>query len=414
MNWQKWLLSGLKRLMLVRKNMLLFSRLVGLLVLTASLAVVAQDNCLEVDGVAVIENGDVAFARQMAIRDALAQAALSSQVQVTAQSETKNFALTRQTAQFAAQQRVTSMNVEGEEREGNSLRVRVSACLSESAKTCPNYIARYAPRVAVASVAVQDVYSAKDIVDLEAGYQGELFNRLWTSGQRNIEQLNTAADLYPGRPIAPNLSSAILQPIADKTLAQFLVLTVVRSLDWDVEQSRLAKEVRQYFRYEKEPSKRTVSVEWFIVDLNQRRLFAQGEAFRTIQETDVRVGRDKPFGSRQFFTTPTGQSFDYVIGEQVKSVVDKLACEPIAVPIAEIDKEKIIVPIGIDSGVQQGDVLAIYSKITRPYRIGSIELGEDMEPTAFLRVQKVLPQFIVGSFEGKKGVVQAGDLVKSW
>jgi hypothetical protein len=205
-----------------------------------------------------------------------------------------------------------------------------------------------------------------------------------------------------------------LQPIADKTLAQFLVLTVVRSLDWDVEQSRLAKEVRQYFRYEKEPSKRTVSVEWFIVDLNQRRLFAQGEAFRTIQETDVRVGRDKPFGSRQFFTTPTGQSFDYVIGEQVKSVVDKLACEPIAVPIAEIDKEKIIVPIGIDSGVQQGDVLAIYSKTTRPYRIGSIELGEDMEPTAFLRVQKVLPQFIVGSFEGKKGLVQAGDLVKSW
>ncbi len=391
-----------------------FSRLVGLLVLMASFAVVAQDNCLEVDGIAVIDNGDLAFARQMAIRDALAQAALSSQVQVTAQSETKNFALTRQTAQFAAQQRVTSMKVESEEREGNSLRVHVSACLSDAVKTCPNYIARYAPRVAVASVAVQDVYSAKDIVELEAGYQGELINRIWSSGQRNVLQLDSASDLYPGRPIVPNLSPAILQPIADKTLAQFLVLTVVRSLDWEVEQSRVAKEVRQYFNYDKEPTKRTVNVAWFIIDLNQKRIFAQGEAFRTIQESDVRVGRDKPFGSRQFFTTPTGQSFDYVIGEQVKSVIDKLACEPIAVPIAEIDKEKIIVPINIDSGVQQGDVLAVYSKTTRPYRIGNIELGEDLEPTAFLRVQKVLPQFIVGSFEGKKGVVQAGDLVKSW
>jgi hypothetical protein len=306
------------------------------------------------------------------------------------------------------------MKVESEEREGNNLRVKVSACLSASAKTCPNYLARYSPRVAVASVAVQDVYSAKDIVDLESGYQGELFNRLWSSGQRNVEQLATAADLYPGRPIAPNLSPAVLQPVADKTLAQFMVLTVIRSLDWEVEQHALSKEVRQYFRYEKEPSRRTVSVDWFIVDLNQRRIFAQGNAYRQVQESDVRIGRDKPFASKQFFATSTGQSFDYVIGEQVKSIVDKLACEPIAVPIAEIDKNKIIVPIAIDSGVQQGDILAIYSKTTRPYRIGNIDLGEDLEPTAFLRVYKVLPQFIVGSFEGKKGLVQAGDLVKSW
>jgi hypothetical protein len=350
----------------------------------------------------------------MAIRDALAQAALSSQVHVNAQAETQNFALTRQSAQFAAQQRVTNMKVESEEQEGNTLRVHVSACLSDLAKTCPNYIARYQPRVAIASVAVQDEYSAKDILDLAPGYQGELFNRLWSSGQRNIEQISTATDLYPGRPIAPNLSPTILQAISDKSLAQFLVLTVVRSLDWEVEQLGIVKDVRQYFHYEKEPNKRTVSVDWFVVDLNQQRIFAQGSAYRQIQDSEVRVGRDKPFGSRQFFTTPTGQSFDYVINEQVKSVIDKLGCEPIAMPIAEIDKGKVVVPIGIDAGVQQGDILAVYSKTSRPYRIGTIDLGEDLEPTAFLRVQKVLPKFIVGSFEGKKGLVQAGDLVKSW
>lgn len=383
--------------------------------LAASFAAIGQSNCVEVDGIAVIENGDVAFARQMAIRDALAQAALSTQVNVNAQSETKNFMLTRQTAQFAAQRRVTGMKLESEEREGNSLRVHISACLSDLPQTCPNYIARYNPRIAVASVAVQDVYSAKDIVDLETGYQGELFNRLWSLGQRNIEQVITASDLYPGRPITPNLSPTLLQPIMDKTLAQFLVLTIVRSLDWEVEQSNFTKEVRQYFRYDKEPTKRTVNVDWYLIDLNQKRIFMQGSSYRQIQDSDVRVGRDKPFGSRQFFTTPTGQSFEYVLDEQVKSILDKLACEPIVMPIAEIDKGgKIIVPLSIDSGVQQGDILAVYSKTTRPYRIGTLEFGEDLEPTAFLRVQKVLPQFIVGSFEGKKGLVQAGDLVKSW
>lgn len=375
----------------------------------------AEPNCVEVDGIATIENGDLAFARQMAIRDAVAQAAMSSQVQVTAQSETQNFALTKQSAQFAAQQRVTSMKVLSEAQEGgNTLRVRVSACLTEGARSCPNYIARYKPRIAVASVAVQDQYSVKDIMDIVPGYQGEVYRRLWESGQRNLEQLTTASDLYVGRPITPNLSADLLSTLADRSLAQFLLLTVIRSADWEVEQTQLGKEVRQFFRYDKEPTQRTVSVDWYIVDLVQQRIMMQGNAFKQINDEDVRVGRDKPFGSRQFFVTPTGKAFDYVINEQVKSILDSIACVPIAATIAEVDNDKVIVPISIDSGVAQGDVLAVYSRTTRPYRIGNIDLGTDLEPTAFLRVQKVLPKFIVGTFEGKKGLVQAGDIVKSW
>jgi hypothetical protein len=205
-----------------------------------------------------------------------------------------------------------------------------------------------------------------------------------------------------------------LSTLADRSLAQFLLLTVVRSADWEVEQTQLGKEVRQFFRYDKEPTQRTVSVDWYIVDLVQQRIMMQGNAFKQINDEDVRVGRDKPFGSRQFFVTPTGKAFDYVINEQVKSILDAIACVPIAATIAEVDNGKVIVPISIEAGVAQGDVLAVYSRTTRPYRIGNIDLGTDLEPTAFLRVQKVLPKFIVGTFEGKKGLVQAGDLVKSW
>lgn len=374
----------------------------------------AESPCVEVDGVAQIEKGDLAYARQMAIRDALAQAALSSQVRVNAQSETQNFALTRQSAQFAAQQRVTSMKVLSEVQEGNSLRVSVSACLADEAKVCPNYIARYVPKVAIASVAVQDEYSVKDILDVAPGYQGELFNRLWSSGQRNVELLHTASDLYVGRPIVPNLSSTMLQTASDRTLAQYLVMTVIRSADWEVEQSAVAGEIRKAFRFDKEPTQRTVSVEWYVIDLIQERMLVQGNAFKKVSDADVRVGRDKPFASRQFFVTPTGKLFDYVLNEQVASIQESLACAPIAATIAEVDKDKVVVPISIDSGVAQGDVLAVYSRTSRPYRIGAIELGTDLEPTAFIRVQKVLPRFIVGQFEGKKGLVQAGDIVKSW
>lgn len=374
----------------------------------------AQSPCVEVEGVAQIEQGDLAYARQMAIRDALAQAALSTNVRVNAQSETQNFALTRQSAQFAAQQRVTSMKVLSEVQEGNTIRVSVSACLTDEAKVCPNYIARYVPKVAIASVAVQDEYSVKDILDVAPGYQGELFNRLWSSGQRNVELLHTASDLYVGRPIVPNLSSTMLQTASDRTLAQYLVLTVIRSADWEVEQSAVAGEIRKAFRFDKEPTQRTVSVEWYVIDLIQERLLVQGNAFKKVGDADVRVGRDKPFASRQFFVTPTGKLFDYVLNEQVASIQESLACAPISATIAEVNQDKVVVPISIDSGVVQGDVLAVYSRTSRPYRIGAIELGTDLEPTAFIRVQKVLPRFIVGQFEGKKGLVQAGDIVKSW
>lgn len=386
---------------------------IGLLSLFSSVCF-AQSPCVEVEGLAQIEQGDLAYARQMAIRDALAQAALSTNVRVNAQSETQNFALTRQSAQFAAQQRVTSMKVLSEVQEGNTIRVSVSACLTDEAKVCPNYIARYVPKVAIASVAVQDEYSVKDILDVAPGYQGELFNRLWSSGQRNVELLHTASDLYVGRPIVPNLSSTMLQTASDRTLAQYLVLTVIRSADWEVEQSAVAGEIRKAFRFDKEPTQRTVSVEWYVIDLIQERLLVQGNAFKKVGDADVRVGRDKPFASRQFFVTPTGKLFDYVLNEQVASIQESLACAPISATIAEVNQDKVVVPISIDSGVVQGDVLAVYSRTSRPYRIGAIELGTDLEPTAFIRVQKVLPRFIVGQFEGKKGLVQAGDIVKSW
>ncbi|OZA15624.1 MAG: hypothetical protein B7X85_07205 [Thiotrichales bacterium 17-46-47] len=374
---------------------------IGLLSLFSSVCF-AQSPCVEVEGVAQIEQGDLAYARQMAIRDALAQAALSTNVRVNAQSETQNFALTRQSAQFAAQQRVTSMKVLSEVQEGNTIRVSVSACLTDEAKVCPNYIARYVPKVAIASVAVQDEYSVKDILDVAPGYQGELFNRLWSSGQRNVELLHTASDLYVGRPIVPNLSSTMLQTASDRTLAQYLVLTVIRSADWEVEQSAVAGEIRKAFRFDKEPTQRTVSVEWYVIDLIQERLLVQGNAFKKVGDADVRVGRDKPFASRQFFVTPTGKLFDYVLNEQVASIQESLACAPISATIAEVNQDKVVVPISIDSGVAQGDVLAVYSRTSRPYRIGAIELG-----TVYSRTESVAA-FYCRTVRGQEGVGSGG------
>jgi hypothetical protein len=88
---------------------------------------------------------------------------------------------------------------------------------------------------------------------------------------------------------------------------------------------------------------------------------------------------------------------------------------PLEAPIAEVDKQNnVIIPMNLDSGVKVGDILPVYSLSSRPYRIGQMELGTNLEPTAFVRIQKLLPKFIVASFEGKQGKVQAGDLVKSW
>lgn len=381
--------------------------------------------CFEVTGEAEIVDNDVSYARQMAIRDAIEQGAMSREVSVGVQAETSNYELVKQTAQFSAQQKVVDFSILSEFKEGNNVVIKARVCVTQEAKTCPNFVAKYHPRIAVANVAIQDEYSARDIVNPAAGYQAELLSRLWTMGKRNAVQHETYPTIFSGAPIRPNLDWDLLEKAQDKTLAQFMVLTVIRSLDWQAKQSHLAKNVRQYFGYEKEPNERTVSVEWYLVDLYQKRIFAQGESFKQVfaesgvlgdDNQEVKVGRDKPFGSRQFWVTPTGQAFDFVLAEQAKAIYDHLACVPLEAQIAEIDKtNRVIVPFPIDSGVQKGDVLAVYRKDSRPFRFGSnTELGESLAPAAFIRVDKVLPKFIVGSFEGKRGKVQAGDLVKSW
>lgn len=381
--------------------------------------------CFEVTGEAEIVDNDVSYARQMAIRDAIEQGAMSREVSVGVQAETSNYELVKQTAQFSAQQKVVDFSILSEFKEGNNVVIKARVCVTQEAKTCPNFVAKYHPRIAVANVAIQDEYSARDIVNPAAGYQAELLSRLWTMGKRNSVHYETFPTIFSGAPIRPNLDWDLLEKAQDKTLAQFMVLTVIRSLDWQAKQSHLAKNVRQYFGYEKEPNERTVSVEWYLVDLYQKRIFAQGESFKQVfsesgvlgdDNQEVKVGRDKPFGSRQFWVTPTGQAFDFVLAEQAKAIYDHLACVPLEAQIAEIDKtNRVIVPFPIDSGVQKGDVLAVYRKDSRPFRFGSnTELGESLAPAAFIRVDKVLPKFIVGSFEGKRGKVQAGDLVKSW
>lgn len=371
-------------------------------------------NCLSVEGVAQISQGDRAYARQMAIRDAMAQAVLASKVKVTALAETTNYTLTKQTAHFSAQQQVSQMQLLSERVEGDQMRVVIRACMSDSVQTCPTYIARYLPKVAIASIAIQDEYSVKDIRDIHTGYQGELHRRLWSRGMHNVEQIVTASDLYFGSPLTPNLSSPVIREVANRSLAQYLILSVIRSADWEVEQSRLEKELRHHFKFDKEPNQRTVDVDWYVIDLANERVLSQGNAFKSIANSDVRVGRDKPFASRPFFNTATGQLFDFVLNEQVASIQDSLACAPLSTQIAEVDGDRVVVPISIETGVAKGDLLSVYHLSSRPYRLGGVELGQDMEPTAFIRVEKVLPKLIIARFEGKKGRVDVGDLVKSW
>jgi hypothetical protein len=133
--------------------------------------------CFEVSGESEVLDGDISYARQMAIRDAIAQGAMSREVSVGVQAETSNYQLVKQTAQFAAQQRVVDFSILSEFKEGDNIVLKARVCVTQELKSCPNYVAKYHPRIAVANVAIQDEHSARDIVNPAAGYQAELLSR---------------------------------------------------------------------------------------------------------------------------------------------------------------------------------------------------------------------------------------------
>ncbi|WP_245566314.1 hypothetical protein [Thiomicrorhabdus chilensis] len=382
--------------------------------------------CVIVTGTASTDGVDEMFARQMAIRNGLSFASLNNNVTISSDQSLENYQLTRDATRFTSNSKVESYQVLDEGLEepfdeyGEAIkrplhyRVKMKVCLTEDPQACQNLAGNhYQTRLAIAPVVVAKSYQARDIANIVPGYQTELQRRLAGSGYRNLTVLDAQIGLIENGVILPNLSKELLDPIRDRTGAQFVMLTVVRSLSSHAEDQPYLNQLKRFYNLEVKPDTRHLEVDWYLVDLVKRTLVHQQRAGFDVKG-EVRVGRDRPFGSNAFFATDTGTAFHALLHQQVNDVVSALRCEPLETQIIDVRNDEYVIYLNADSGAKVGDQLAVYHRQGRAVQFQGVDLGMDESPAAFLKIKRILPRFAVAELVAKKGVVQVGDSVKAW
>lgn len=387
------------------------------------------NNCITVTGTASSENVDEAFARQMAIRNGLNFASLNNNVTVSSDQSVENYELTRTNTRFTSSSKVESYRIlsegfeeaydtYGEEKTRPlNYQVKMEVCLTENPKVCENLSGNhYQPRLVVAPLVVAQNYETRDISNLIPGFQSELNRRLIDASYRNLTLLNQSVGVDPQAVIYPNTSPALLNPIRDNTGAQYMLMTVLRSASAHTKPSTLTNPInpiKRFYNLPVENDARFIELDWYLVDLMQHNVIHQQRQGFDI-EGDVRVGRDRPFGSNAFFSTDTGMTFHALLTAQVQDVVQTLQCKELNTQIIDVRGEEYVLYLNAASGAKVGDELAVYERRGRPVQFQGIDLGVDEIPSAFLKIKRIMPRFAVAELVAKKGVVQVGDTVKAW
>ncbi|GKT11102.1 MAG: hypothetical protein ISEC1_P0065 [Thiomicrorhabdus sp.] len=386
---------------------------------------VNKEQCVEVKGSATQEGVTKDFARKMAIRDALKMASLKSNLTVKTDQSIEQFQLTLDSARFTSSSKVKSFTVieEGDEdsediygqskKEPLNYEVTINACLTEELGVCASLTGnQYQARIAVAPIVMTREGEARDISNLLFGYQKELERRIKNRGYRNFILLKEPIDIQPNLMIAPNLDLALLDGVRDRTGAQYLLLTVIRSLSTHSNNGVL-NDIKVFYSLEVKPDSRFIESDWYLVDLMSHTVVHQARGGFDIKG-DVTVGRNKPFGTNAFFSTDTGLAFHALLESQVTNVLEFLHCKPFESQVIDVRNGEYIIYLNASSGAKVGDDLAVYHRIGRPVRFNGVLLGSDQQPGAFLKIKRILPNFAITELSAKKGNVQIGDIVKTW
>jgi len=388
------------------------------------------NQCIQVKGVASFAHADVAWARQMAIRDALQSALMQCQADVSSQQQVENYQLTRSRLTVRTRAVVKRFTIvrETQDAEEKLVTVQLKVCLQPAQSACDQPLGGgFYPRLAVAPVLVATPYEARDIRDLPQGWRRALIQQLRQQGYRNLQPVALDPAILSVQQVQPVLDVDRLRTIREETGAQFLVFTVVRALasrhrtdtllpdsvDW------MWEGVKRAYNYDLDPNRRDITLTWYLVDLNHQRIVRQEQLHRQIKG-EVRVGRDKPFGSLAFARTPTGQAMLAQVKVQAQQLIETLRCLPFEAEVLEVrrhpdtQKQQVIFFATPESSLREGDQLTLYHRDDVPVRMGQQNLGTVQQPVGFIRVKQLMDRFAVGEVEAQNGTIAVGDLIRSW
>jgi hypothetical protein len=358
---------------------------------------------LEAEGVAAIAGGNLARARQTAIRDALEQLGLRSGARVDlaagASSRGKTFESSRVQPAFEFD-RYTVLR---EWQTGQVLHVRV-AVKEEDARPRGSVNLAYKKKIVVTPFHVRRSPQLDDVDDIAIRLPQELLRRMTASGKFLGKE--SPYVISPGSS-GPSADTAAVRRIASMYESQFVVsgeIVDAGNFDKPAYYGLINKNARR------------IEIEFFVHDGLTGVLLARRTAL-VEQVGEGRVGRDKPFGSASFAATPFGGAILRALDEGIAAISADIAALPFMARVVQVQGERIVIDAGSTSSVAPGDQLVIYRLDPRQQVYGAdplVPLGTVETPVGTLSIVQVQPGFAIGTVTppGTARQVSPGDMVR--
>lgn len=360
---------------------------------------------IEAEGVAVIADGGVARARQLAIQDGLAQLGLRSGARVdvagVAGARTGSGSLESSRVQPAFDfDRYTVLR---EWQTGQTLHVRI-AVQEEEARPSGSVNLGYKKKIVVTPFHVRRSPQLDDVDDIAIRLPQELLRRMTGSGK--FLGKSSPYVISPGSS-GPSADTAAVRRIAAMYEGQFVIAGEI------VDASPFDKPTL-YGLIDRKA--RRIEIEFFVYDGLTGALLARRTA-AVEQIGRQRVGRDKPFGSASFTATPFGGAILRALDEGIAGIMTELAPLPFMARVVRVEGERIFIDAGSTSSVAPGDQLVVYRVDPRRQVYGAdplTPLGAVESPVGTVGIVQVQPGFAIGTVtpQGAARQVSAGDIVR--
>lgn len=356
-----------------------------------SLAICAE--WYEATGQAVIEQGNIAQARQVAIEDAVKRAALLAGASVNSSQQVVNGILQSEQFGISSQGEIRQLQLMTENQRGNMLSVTVRVDIEPDISVCQGNT--YRKPVLLSQIQL------KARQDAIYGQLFDLGQDTTTVLERHLRDYSPAALVQP-MPQIVNVQQ-LVYPDTDRLFSQgnqYILLAQINDLSLGHTTSRF---------WQDEQKERFFAIDISLFDLFEQTIIYQQE-YRTSASWPAGRNNTPMSHSQAFWQLPYGQKIDQLLQAVAEDVQQQLQCQPLLSSIRQVKNNQLMLELGKIHGLTVGDELQLFLLQRHPTTPGIKRLIE--EPFS-LTITDATAQHAWASTRNAKLLqhVQRGDIV---
>lgn len=383
------------------------------------------EESVTVEGQAVIKNGAKLLARKMAIRDAIREASLTNNSQLSSHTVVDKNTIALDSFSLRTAALIKQTKVIDEWIEKDIYHIRAIIQLTSNTSCAPIYRKKI---VATAFPFSHPSHtSLSESNDLSPGIPREISNMLAESGQY-LARNKTHTVLFQTAHLAPELQEnhpyqvSEIVNLARNNQAQFVLSGVIRDLDSaDRHYTRGAGFLSWLGSFSSYYSNsRTVTIDIYVHDGYTGALLFQ-HRYKDIVDSSfssIWIPDNVMVGSVDFKNSATGNVITQIINKATPDIQASLSCYPFYTRILKIEGNKIFIDAGAQERINQGDQLVVYRSSGAIHALDSDQeiVGLYKKAAGVMTITEVNPLFSVGELESPPYMlgVEVGDWVKSW